>query len=100
MPSHFLLVFSLSTIIAPKARYSSKSPGRQLWDALGHPKSIRHALKARQIQNLRDLTCPSYRLSTLWLPDEAKIETEQEEDQMDEGATPADLRRFDKICPQ
>jgi hypothetical protein len=36
---------------------------------------------------------------SLWLPDEAEIETEQEEDEMDDGATPADLRCFDKICP-
>jgi hypothetical protein len=39
-------------------------------------------------------------VSSLWLPDEAKIETEQEEDEMDDGAAPADLRRFDKTCPQ
>src|SRR5262245_36556608 len=33
-------------------------------------------------------------------PDEAKIETEQEEDEMDDGAATADLRCFDKACPQ
>ena len=35
-------------------------------------------------------------VSGLWLPDEAKIETEQEEDEMDDGAATADLRCFDK----
>ena len=39
-------------------------------------------------------------VSSIWLPDEAKIETEQEEDEMDDRAAPADLRRFDKTCPQ
>jgi hypothetical protein len=39
-------------------------------------------------------------VSSLWLPDEAKIETEQEEDEMDDGAATADLRCFDKTCPQ
>jgi hypothetical protein len=38
--------------------------------------------------------------SRLWLPDEAKIETEQEEDEMDDGAATADLRCFDKTSPQ
>jgi hypothetical protein len=38
--------------------------------------------------------------SSLWLADEAKIETEQEEDEMDDGAATADLRCFDKTCPQ
>ena len=37
---------------------------------------------------------------SLWLPDEAKIETEQEEYEMDDGAPTADLRCFDKTCPQ
>src|SRR5262245_53285507 len=37
---------------------------------------------------------------SLWLPDEAKIETDQEEDQMDDGAATADLRCLDKTCPQ
>jgi hypothetical protein len=39
-------------------------------------------------------------VSSLWLTDEAKIETEREEDEMDDGATTADLRCFDKTCPQ
>jgi hypothetical protein len=39
-------------------------------------------------------------VSSLWLPDEAKIETEQEEDGMDDGAATADLRCFDKTSPQ
>jgi len=39
-------------------------------------------------------------VSSLWLPEEAKIETEQEEDEMDDGAAPADLRCFDETCPQ
>jgi hypothetical protein len=39
-------------------------------------------------------------ISSLWLPDEAKIETEQEEDEMDDGAATADLRCFDKTRPQ
>ena len=38
--------------------------------------------------------------SSLWLADEAKIETEQEEDEMDDGAATADLRCSDKTCPQ
>jgi hypothetical protein len=37
---------------------------------------------------------------SLWLPDEAKIETEQEEDEMDDGPSTADLWCFDKICSQ
>src|SRR5262245_43237623 len=37
---------------------------------------------------------------SLWLPDEAKIETKQEEDEMDDGAATADLRCFDKTCSQ
>jgi hypothetical protein len=43
------------------------------------------------------VTCAS---SLFWLPDEAKVETEQEEDEMDDGATTADLRCFDETCPQ
>src|SRR5215831_8603887 len=39
-------------------------------------------------------------VSSFWLPDEAKIETEQEEDEMDYGAATADLRCLDKTCPQ
>lgn len=39
-------------------------------------------------------------VSNLWLPDEAKIDTEREEDEMDDGADTADLRCFDKTCPQ
>jgi hypothetical protein len=39
-------------------------------------------------------------VSSLWLPEETKIETEQEEDEMDDGAATADLRCFDKTCPQ
>jgi hypothetical protein len=39
-------------------------------------------------------------VSSLWLADEAKIETEQEEDEMDDGAATADLRCCDKTCPQ
>jgi len=35
-----------------------------------------------------------------WLLDEAKIETEQEEDEMDDGAGAADLGCFDKTCTQ
>ena len=42
--------------------------------------------------------CPNS--SSLWLSDEAKIETEQEEDEMDDGAPAADLRCLDKTCPQ
>ena len=38
--------------------------------------------------------------SNLRFSDEAKIETEQEEDEMDDGAATADLRCFDKTCPQ
>src|SRR5262249_37563912 len=37
---------------------------------------------------------------SLWLPDEAKIETKQEEDEMDDGSATADLRCFDKTCSQ
>src|SRR5215831_10976052 len=37
---------------------------------------------------------------SLWPPDEAKIETEPEEDEMDDGAAGADLGCFDKTCPQ
>ena len=39
-------------------------------------------------------------VSSLCLRDEAKIETEQEEGQMDDGAATAGLRCFDKTCPQ
>lgn len=39
-------------------------------------------------------------VSSLWLPDEAKIETEQKQDEMGDGATTTDLRCFDKTCPQ
>jgi hypothetical protein len=39
-------------------------------------------------------------VSSRWLPDEAKIETKQEEDEMHDGATTADLRCFDKTCAQ
>src|ERR1700730_9564453 len=39
-------------------------------------------------------------VSSLWLPDEAKIETEREEDEMDDGAATADLRCFDKTYPK
>jgi hypothetical protein len=39
-------------------------------------------------------------VSSLWLPDKAKIETEQKEDEMDDGAATADPRGFDKTCPQ
>jgi hypothetical protein len=39
-------------------------------------------------------------VSSFWLPDEAKVETEQEEDEMDYAAGAADLRCFDKTCPQ
>jgi hypothetical protein len=39
------------------------------------------------------------RSSLFWLPDEAKVETEQEEDEMDDGAT-ADLRCFDETFPK
>jgi hypothetical protein len=39
-------------------------------------------------------------VSSLWFPDKAKIETEPEEDEMDDGATTADLRCFDKTSPQ
>src|SRR5215813_10480891 len=39
-------------------------------------------------------------VSSPWLPDEAKIETEQEEDEMYDGPATADLRCFDKTCPQ
>src|SRR5215470_8581217 len=35
-------------------------------------------------------------VSSPWLPDEAKIETEQEEDEMYDGPATADLRCFDK----
>ncbi len=38
--------------------------------------------------------------SNLWLADEAKIETEQEEYEMDDSAVPADLGCLDKTCPQ
>src|SRR6516165_3198248 len=37
---------------------------------------------------------------SLWPPDEAKIETEHEEDEMDDGAASADLGCFDKTRPQ
>jgi hypothetical protein len=36
----------------------------------------------------------------LWPSYEAKIETEHEENEMDEGAASADLGCFDKTCPQ
>jgi hypothetical protein len=39
-------------------------------------------------------------ISSLWLLNEPKIETEQEEDEMDDRADTADLRCFDKIRPQ
>src|SRR5262249_21516628 len=39
-------------------------------------------------------------VSSRWLPDEPKIETEQEEDEMDDRSAAADLRCFDKTCPQ
>ena len=39
-------------------------------------------------------------VSSLWFPDKAKIETEQEEDEMDDGAATAELRCFDKTSPQ
>jgi hypothetical protein len=39
-------------------------------------------------------------VSSLWLPNEAKIETAREEDEMDDGAATADLRCFDKTCPE
>jgi hypothetical protein len=39
-------------------------------------------------------------VSSLWLSDEAKVEAEQEEDEMDDGAAKADLRCEDKTCPQ
>ncbi len=38
--------------------------------------------------------------SRLWLADEAKMEAEQEENEMDGGAAAADLRRFDEACPK
>ena len=43
---------------------------------------------------------PPHVVSRLLLPDETKIETEQEEDEMDDGAATADLRCFDETCPQ
>ncbi len=39
-------------------------------------------------------------VSSLWLPDEIKIETELVEDEMDDGAANGDPRCFDKTCPQ
>ena len=39
-------------------------------------------------------------VSSLCLPGEAKIETQQEEDEMDDGAATANLRCFDKTCTQ
>jgi hypothetical protein len=36
----------------------------------------------------------------LWPPDEAKIEAEHEEDEMNDRAASADLGCFDKTCPQ
>jgi len=39
-------------------------------------------------------------VSRLWFPDEAKVETEQEKDEMDDGAATTDLRCFDKARPQ
>jgi hypothetical protein len=38
--------------------------------------------------------------SSLWLPDEPGIETNQEDNEMDDGPATADLRCFDKTCPQ
>jgi len=51
------------------------------------------------MRNLRVLVMSDFLLS-LWPPDEAKIETEHEEDEMDDGAASADLGCFDKIRPQ
>jgi len=39
-------------------------------------------------------------VSGFWLRDKAEIETEQEEDEVDDGAATADLRSFDKARPQ
>ena len=36
----------------------------------------------------------------LWLPDEAKIKADQEENEMDDGTATADLWCFDKLRPQ
>jgi hypothetical protein len=36
----------------------------------------------------------------LWLPDEAKIGTQQREDEMDDGAVTTDPMCFDKTCSQ
>jgi hypothetical protein len=38
-------------------------------------------------------------VSSPWLADEAKIETAEEEDEMDDGATAADSGCFDKTRP-
>ena len=35
-----------------------------------------------------------------WLSNKTKIEARQEEDEMDDGAATADLRRLDKTCAQ
>ena len=39
-------------------------------------------------------------LLSFWPSDEAKMETEHEEDEMDDGAASADLGCFDKTRPQ
>jgi hypothetical protein len=55
------------------------------------------AVDSSKLRRIRHIT---YVDSRLWLSDEAKIETEQEEDEMDDGTATADLRCFDKTCPQ
>jgi hypothetical protein len=51
------------------------------------------AVLLRQCLSLR--TCCAFSF-----PDEAEIETEQEENEMDDGTATADLGCFDKTCSQ
>jgi hypothetical protein len=75
---------------------STKAAGGYASDALDELQNTHLSSTRRNAAWTRN----TWIVSSLWLPREAKVETEQEEDEMDDRADAADPWCFDQTCSQ